>query len=56
MLQVDQEVLLMSFPGRFRILAVDGNVVTIENQNGIRKRVLSSAVRVVPPRDDAASS
>ena len=55
MLQVDQEVLLMSSPGRFRVVAVDGDVLTIENQGGLRKRVLSGAVRVVPPRDDANS-
>lgn len=48
MLQVDQEVLLMSAPGRFRVVAVDGDVLTIENQGGLRKRVLSGAVRVVP--------
>jgi hypothetical protein len=50
MLQVGQEVVLMSFPGRFRIVAVDGDVITIENDVGIRKSVLAQAVRVMPPK------
>jgi hypothetical protein len=50
MLQVGQEVVLMSFPGRFRVVEVDGNVITIENDSGIRKKVLSQAVRVMPAR------
>ena len=49
MLQVGDEVVLMSFPGRFRVVAVDGRVVTIENATGIRKEVLEQAVRVMPP-------
>jgi hypothetical protein len=50
MLQVGQEVVLMSFPGRFRVVAVDGQVVTIENDAGIRKKVLAQAVRVMPAK------
>jgi hypothetical protein len=50
MLQVGQEVVLMSFPGRFRVVAVDGEVITIENDTGIRKQVLSRSVRVMPPK------
>ena len=50
MLQVGQEVVLMSFPGRFRVVAVDGEVLTIENDTGIRKKVLAQAVRVMPPK------
>ena len=50
MLQVGQEVVLMSFPGRFRVVAVDGEVITIENDTGIRKQVLAQAVRVMPPK------
>jgi hypothetical protein len=50
MLQVGQEVVLMSFPGRFRVVAVDGEVLTIENDSGIRKRVLEQAVRVMPAK------
>jgi hypothetical protein len=50
MLQVGQEVVLMSFPGRFRVVEVDGEVVTLENDTGIRKKVLAQAVRVMPPK------
>jgi len=50
MLQVGQEVVLMSYPGRFRVVAVDGEVITIENAVGIRKKVLTQAVRVMPPK------
>ena len=48
--QVGQEVVLMSFPGRFRVVEVDGEVLTIENDAGIRKRVLAQAVRVMPAK------
>jgi hypothetical protein len=47
--RVGQEVVLMSFPGRFRVVAVEGDVLTIENDVGIRKQVLAQAVRVMPP-------
>ena len=50
MLEVGQEVVLMSFPGRFRVVEADGEVLTIENDTGIRKQVLTSAVRVMPPK------
>ena len=56
MLQVDQEVLLMSAPGRFRVVAVDGDVLTIENQGGLRKRVLSGAVRWLQARPNGQAS
>ena len=51
MFKVGQEIVLMSSPGRFRIVDVDGEVITIENELGLRKRVLDQAVRVVSPRD-----
>lgn len=50
MLEPGQEVVLMSFPGRFRVISVDGDVVTIENEIGVRKTVLEQTVRVMPPR------
>lgn len=50
-MEVGQEVVLMSFPGRFRVVAVDGNVLTIENAIGVRKTVLQQSVRVMPPKD-----
>lgn len=46
--EVGQEVLLMSIPGRFRIVEIDGRVLTIENDTGVRKRVLEQAVRLAP--------
>jgi hypothetical protein len=51
MLQVGQEVVLMSFPGRFRVIAVDGDVISIENDIGLRKTVLQQSVRVMPPKE-----
>jgi hypothetical protein len=56
MYQIGQEVVLMSLPGRFRIIAVQGDVLTIENDTGIRKQVLSQAVRALPPRDPAPAA
>lgn len=47
MVQIGDEVVIMSAPGRFRVIAVDGSVVTIENAGGIRKLVLDSSVRTV---------
>ncbi len=38
----------MSIPGRFRIVEVDGRILTIENDSGVRKRVVKQAVRLVP--------
>ncbi len=48
--QVGQEVVLMSLPGRFRIIQVDGEIIIIENAAGVQKRVLEQAVRPVPPQ------
>ena len=47
MLEVGQEVVLMSAPGRFRIVAVEGSIITIENDVGLQKRVLMQAVRTL---------
>jgi hypothetical protein len=49
--EVGQEVLLMSMPGRFRVVAVDGGVITIENDAGVRKRVLERTVRAASPKE-----
>jgi hypothetical protein len=46
---VGQEVVLMSAPGRFRIVEVDGDIITIENDAGMRRKVCESAVRLVAP-------
>ena len=48
MLQVGDCVVTMSAPGRFRVVAVDGDVVTIENDDGVRKPVLEGNLRTVP--------
>ena len=50
MYQVGDEVVVMSFPGRFQIVAVEGEVLTLENDSGVRKRVLAHSVRDVPAR------
>ena len=47
-LQVGDCVVTMSAPGRFRVVAVDGDVVTIENDDGVRKPVLEGNLRTVP--------
>ncbi len=47
---IGDEVVLMSFPGRFRVVEVEGEVLTVENDTGIRKKVLAQAVRVMPPK------
>ena len=46
MYAVGQEVIIMSAPGHFTIVAVDGDVLTIENDHGVRKQVFVQAVRV----------
>ena len=45
MVQVGDDVVIMSAPGRFKVIAIDGAVVTIENAEGVRKVVLDSSVR-----------
>ena len=50
MYQVGDEVVLMSFPGRFQIVGIDGEVLTLENNTGVRKTVLAHSVRDVPAR------
>jgi hypothetical protein len=51
MLRVGDEVVVMSAPGRFRVVAIDGPVVTIENADGVRRQVLATSLRTLePPR------
>ena len=47
MVQLGDEVIIMSAAGRFKVIAIDGPVVTIENAEGIRKSVLETTLRVV---------
>jgi hypothetical protein len=49
MLDVGDEVVIMSSPGRFRVVAIDGNQLTIENDKGLQKTVLAASVRAVAP-------
>jgi hypothetical protein len=45
MLQIGEEVVVMSAPGRFKVVAIDGLLLTIENAQGVRKTVLEQNVR-----------
>jgi len=47
MLQVGDRVITMAAPGHFRVVAMEGLVVTIENQEGIRKTVLEMNIRKI---------
>ena len=47
MVQVGEEVVTMGAPGRFKVVTVDGDVVTIENAEGMRKTVLEWNIRSV---------
>lgn len=54
MLQIGDEVVIMSAPGRFRVVAIEDAVVTIENAEGVRKAVFEQNLRVVDGRKPAA--
>jgi hypothetical protein len=47
MLHIGDEVVIMSAAGVFKIIAVDGPAVTIENAEGVRKLVLEGSVRTI---------
>jgi preprotein translocase subunit YajC len=47
MLQIGDEVVTMSAPGIFRVIAIDGPTVTIESGEGVRKHVLEGSVRTI---------
>ena len=47
MLQIGDEVVIMSAAGIFRVIAIDGPAVTIENAEGVRKLVLEGSVRTI---------
>lgn len=46
-IRVGDEVIVMSAAGRFAVVAVDRNVLTLQSDSGVRKRVLVTAVRKV---------
>ena len=52
MMEIGQEVVIMSAPGRFTVVAIDGLLVTIENAHGLRKTVLEQSVRVLNKSED----
>lgn len=47
MIKVGDEVVVMSAPGRFKVIAVEGSRLIIENASGLRKTVLEQSVRRV---------
>lgn len=51
-MKVGDSVITMGAPGRFHIVAIDGDAVTIENEQGLRKTVRNVNLRVMP--DNAA--
>lgn len=53
--QIGDQVVTMSAPGRFTIVAIDGPVLTIENKEGVRKTVHVTNVRIMPRKDSRAS-
>lgn len=47
-MQVGDDVVTMSAPGRFTVIAIDGAAVTIQNNEGVRKTVLTIHLRPLP--------
>jgi hypothetical protein len=54
--QIGDEVVIMSAPGRFTIVAIDGPVLTLENGEGVRKTVHVTNVRTMAKRQGAANA
>jgi hypothetical protein len=52
---VGDEVVVMSAPGRFTIVAIDGPILTLENKDGVRKLVRVTNVRTMEKRSPARS-
>ena len=53
MVHIGDEVVVMTAPGRFKVVAVEGAMVTIENTQGVRKTVLEQSLRTLEPRKPA---
>ena len=53
MVQVGDDVVVMSAPGRFKVVAIDGAVLIIENAQGVRKTVLEPSLRTVDKHDQS---
>ena len=45
--RVGDEVVVMSAPGRFTIVSINGPVLTLENKEGVRKMVHVTNVRTM---------
>ena len=50
---VGDEVVIMSAPGRFTIVAIKGPVLTLEDKDGVRKMVNVTNVRTMEKRAPA---
>lgn len=50
MVEVGDEVVIMSTPGRFTVIAIEGLILTIESAAGVRKTVLEQSIRSVEKR------
>ena len=48
-MKVGDTVVTMGAPGRFKVIAVDHNAITIENEEGVRKTVRDVNLRTLPP-------
>jgi len=49
-------VVTMSAPGTFKIIAIDGDRVTIQDAHGVRKVVLAQALRTTQPETATKST
>ncbi len=49
MFKVGEDVITMAAPGRFRVVSVAGDQVTIESVDGVRKTVLAWNLRPIGP-------
>ncbi len=56
MLQVGDTVVTMGAPGRFEVIAVNGEEVIIQNAQGLRKTVLERSLRRINHTPTAATS
>ncbi len=53
--QMGDEVVIMSAPGRFTVIAIDGPTLTLRNAEGVQKTVHISGVRRLAPRTAPSS-
>ena len=53
--KIGDVVVTTSHPGPFKVVAIQGNTLTIATAQGLTKRVLASNVRVLDKKDEAAA-